>query len=180
MAALLEKSATYIFNSDPVSGAQNTSADGSSFQVTTNSPIRIPRDAIDCKMGVIQAAVWNTSPNISSTFNNNLFKFTTSVAPAGTHTITIPEGLYSVAALSSYLSSQFVNFGYPSNLITISGNEATGQSTVTFLTLGDSVDFTIPNTVRTILGFNSVVIAAPSANYTFFSNNPAQFNRVNS
>jgi len=31
------------------------------------------------------------------------------VAPAGTHTITIPDGLYSVVALSSYLSSQFVN-----------------------------------------------------------------------
>ena len=180
MAVLLEKSSTYIFNSDTVAGAQNVSADGSMFQVTTASPITIPRDAIDCKIGVIQANIWNTSPNIAVAFSNNLFKFTTTVAPAGTHTITIPDGLYSVAALTSYLSSQFVNLTYPSNLITIAGDDATGFSTVTFLTSGDSADFTIANTVRDILGFAAVVITAPSANYTFFSTSQAQFNRVNS
>ena len=180
MAVLLEKSNTYIFNSDTVAGAQNVSVDGSMFQVTTASPIKIPRDAIDCKIGVIQANVWNTSPNIAAAFSNNLFKFTTSVAPSGTHTLTIPDGLYSVAALTSYLSSQFVNLTYPSNLISISGDDATGFSTITFLTSGDSVDFTIANTIRNILGFGAVVITAPSANYTFFSTSQAQFNRVNS
>src|SRR5690348_4799178 len=119
MSVILKKSASYVFNSDTSAGAQNVSADGSMFQISLSSPLRIPRDAVDVKMGVIQANIWNTSPNISAAFGNNLFKFTTSVAPAGTHTITIPDGLYSVAVLSSYLSSQFVNLGYPSNLITI-------------------------------------------------------------
>ena len=123
---------------------------------------------------------YGISPNIAATFGNNNFTFTTSVAPAGTHSITIPDGLYSVAALNSYLSSQFVNLGYPSNLITIGGNDATGQSTLTFLTNGDSVDFTVATSVASLMGFNAAVLTAPSANYTFFSDNPAQFNRVNS
>lgn len=180
MSAILQKSLSYIFNSDPAAGAQNVSADGSSFQVTLNSPLKIPRDAIDVQMGLIQSAIWNTSPNIAAAFGNNNFTFTTSVAPAGTHSITIPDGLYSVEALNTYLSSQYVNLGYPANLITIGGNDSTGQSTVTFLTNGDSVNFTIATSVAPLLGFNPIVITAPSTNYTFFSNNPASFNRVNS
>lgn len=180
MAAILQKNVSFIFNSDPAAGAQNVSADGSSFQVTLNSPLKIPKDAINVQMGLIQSSIWNTSPNIAASFNNNNFTFTTSVAPAGTHSITIPDGLYSVQALNSYLSSQFVNLGYPANLITIGGNDSTGQSTATFLTNGDSINFTVPTSVAPLLGFNAAVITAPSANYTFFSNNPATFNRVNS
>jgi len=139
------------------------STHGSMFSVSLSSPLRIPRDAVDVKMGVIQAAIWNTSPNIAASFGNNNFTFTTSVAPAGTHSITIPDGLYSVAALDSYLSSQFVNLGYPSNLITIGGNDATGQSTLTFLTNGDSVDFTVATSVASLMGFNAAVLTAPKA-----------------
>lgn len=178
-AALLERTISYIFNSDPASGSQNLSADGSTFQVSLNDPIRIPAGAVNCTAGVIQASPWNSSPNIAASFSNNLFRFTTTVAPAGTYTITIPDGLYSVPGLNAYLSGQFVNLGLPANLISISGNDATQKSVVTILTTGDSIDFTIANSVRTVLGFNSIVITAPSANYSFFSNNTASFNRVN-
>jgi hypothetical protein len=180
MAVLLSKSVSYIFNSDPVSGSQNLSADGSTFQVSLNDPIRIPAGAVDCKAGVIQAAIWNTAYNISAGFNNNKFKFTTSVAPAGTYTITIADGLYSVALLQTFIATSLVNLGLPSGLFTISGDTATQKSVVTILTSGDSVDFTVANSVRQVLGFNSVVITAPSANYSFYSNNTAAFNRVNS
>ncbi len=131
-------------------------------------------------MGVLQSSVWNTSPNIAAEFNNNVFKFTTSEAPADTYTWTIPDGLYSLAGLNSYFASQFTNLGLPSNLITLSGDSATQKSIVTFLTSGDSVDFTVANSVREVLGFNSVVITAPSSNYSFYSNNEAEFNRINS
>lgn len=178
--ALLERSVCLIFNSDTTAGAENVSADGSSFQVTLDNPIRIPHDAVDCSVGVLQANIWNTSPNISAAAANNIFTFTTSSAPAGTYNWAIPDGLYSVAGLNSYLSSQFVNIGLPANLITISGNQSTQKSIITFLTAADSVDFTVANSVRQVLGFNAVVITAPSANYSFFSNNTAAFNRVNS
>lgn len=177
--ALLDRSQSFIFNSDPASGASNVSADGSQFSVTLNSPIKIPKDALDCTVGVLQSAVWNTSYNIAASFGNNAFRFTTLSAPANTYSIVIPDGLYSVAGLNSYLSSQFVNLTLPANLITIGGNTATQKSIVTFLTSGDSIDFTVQNSVRGILGFGAVVITAPSANYSFFSPNTAQFNRVN-
>jgi hypothetical protein len=180
MAVLLEKSLSYIFNSDPASGAQNVSADGSVFQVSLNTPISIPKSAIDCSAGVIQAAIWSTSPNIAADFKNNQFEFTTTAAPAGTYTLTIPDGLYSVAGLNSYFSSQFTNLGLPSNLITLSGDSATQKSILTFSVSGDSIDFTIANSVREVLGFNAAVITAPSAGYSFFSDNTAAFNRVNS
>jgi len=87
--------------------------DGNEFQVTLNTPLTIPASAVNCQAGVIQASVWNTSPNIAVDFTNNSFRFTTAVAPAGTYTITIPDGLESVAGLNSYLSGQFVNLGLP-------------------------------------------------------------------
>lgn len=178
--ALLERLQSFIFNSDSKSGAENVSSDGSMFTVTLNSPIKIPKDAVDCTVGVLQSAIWNTSYNIAASFGNNAFRFTTTAAPAGTYTLVIPDGLYSVAGLNSYLSSQFVNLTLPANLITIGGNTATQKSIVTFLTNGDNVDFTIPNSVAGVLGFGAVVITAPSANFSFFSNSTAQFNRVNS
>ena len=177
---LLKRSVNFIFNSDPTSGSQNLSADGSSFQVSLNTPISIPKGAVDAQAGVLQAAVWNTAANISADFESNQFPFTTSVAPAGTFPFTIPDGLYSLSGLNSYFSSQFGNLGLPSNLISLSGDSATQKSILTFLTNGDDADFTIANSVREVLGFNSAVITAPSAGYSFFSDNVAQFNRVNS
>ena len=178
--ALLEKTQSFICNSEAKSGAQSVSADGSVFSVTLNSPIKIPKDALDCTVGVLQSAIWNTSYNIAAGFFNNNLRFTTTAAPAGSYNIVIPDGLYSVAGLNSFLSSQFVNLTLPANLITIGGNSATQKSIVTFLTNGDSIDFTFPNSVNTVLGFSAAVITAPSANYSFFSTNTASFNRVNS
>ena len=180
MAALLTQTLPYIFNSDINAGAENVSADGSSFQVSLHDPITIPKGAVDCKVGVVSASVWNSSLNIAASYGNNTFTFTTTAAPAGTYTFVIPDGLYSVDGLSSYLASQFVNLTLPSNLITISGENATQKSIITFLKSGDSINFTLVNSLRQLLGFNALVITAPSANYSFFSNNVAAFKRINS
>ena len=180
MAVLLEKTFSYIFNSDTASGAQQVSADGSVFSVTLNLPISIPRGAIEASAGVLQANIWNTSPNIAASFGNNIFTFTTTQMPAGTYTLTIPDGLYSIDGLNTYLSSQFVNLGLPSNLFTIGGDFATQSTILTIGFSGDSVNFTVANSVRTVLGFNSEVLTAPSNDYSFYSENPAVFNRNNS
>lgn len=180
MAVLLEKNLSYIFNSDPISGSENLSSDGSSFQVTLNLPISIPKNAVDATAGVLQASIWNTSPNISPAFGNNIFTFTTTQAPSGTYTINIPAGLYSIEGLNTYLSSQFVNLGLPATLISLGGDSSTQKSILTFEFSGDSVDFTIPNSVNTVLGFNSEVLTAPSNNFSFYSENTAAFNRNNS
>jgi hypothetical protein len=180
MSAILKKQVSYIFNSDPTSGAQNVSTDGSSFQVSLNYPIAIPRSAIDAEGAIISASIWNTSPNIAAAFGNNIFRFTTFQAPAGTYTITIPDGLYSVEGLNAYLSSQFVNIGLPANLISIAGDDATQKTLLTIEFKNDSVDFTVANSVRTVLGFNAAVLTAPSNGFTFLSDTQAAFNRNNS
>lgn len=179
--SLLTKEQSYIFSSSAAAGATAISADGSGFSVVFTDPLVIPKaSVVDCSVGVVQANIWYTSPNISTDFKNNIFEYTTSEAPAGTISLAIPQGLYSLAGLNSYLSSQFVNVGHPANLITISGDDATQKTILTFLTSGDSVDFTVPNSVREILGFNSAVVTAPSNNYNFYSDEPGNFNRVNS
>ena len=57
---------------------------GSRFSVQMNYPLYIHNGAKDATCEVIQASIWNTSPNISPSFNNDMF-----VAFDGTNTIYI-------------------------------------------------------------------------------------------
>lgn len=180
MSVILEKETAYFFSSDTTVGATQVGNNGSTFAVALNSPIMIPKGAISCEVGVYSAAIWYVNPNISVQLTNNQFRFTTSNAPAGTYTITFPDGLYSLSGLNSTLSNLITNLGLPSNLFVLSGDDATQKTIITFLTAGDSVDFTIPNSLRFILGFNSAVYTAPSNNFNQFSDNPAAFNTDNS
>jgi hypothetical protein len=182
MSVLIKKHMSYYFSSNPSSGAENVSANGSQFSVSLNSPIQIPSSAVVCEVGVSQASIWNTSFNIASEFGNNIFEFTTGNAGnPGTHTITIIDGLYSLEGLNSFLSIEFSNLGLPSGLITISGDDATQRTVLTFSDAGDQVDFTVANSCRNILGFNARLSPATpqAAGYSDYSDNAAAFNRNN-
>jgi hypothetical protein len=165
-----------FFNSAPGAGALQRSADGSQFSVYLDTPINIPRAAQSITVSCTQAAIWYTTPNISAQFGNNIFAFTVG---GGFHQLTIPDGLYSVADLSSYIATSCVNLGLPANSISLTGNASTGQLLITIAVAGDSVDLTSPNSVRTVLGFDAGIYTAPSNGYTFAGQNPAAFNRVN-
>lgn len=180
MSVLIEKEQSYFFSSDTTVGASNVANNGSTFAVALNNPLSIPNGAVDCSVAVNTAAIWYVNPNISAALMNNMFTFTTSSAPAGLHTITIPDGLYSLDELNSVVSNANENLGLPSDLFTFSGDDATQSTIITFLNSGDSIDFTIANSLRFILGFNSAVYTAPSANYNLYSPNPAAFNTDNS
>jgi hypothetical protein len=139
--------------------------------------LSLPKNAVNATLSIIQASIWNTSPNISPSFNNNIFRFRAS----GTYyTITFPEGLYSLSGFGSFLSIQFANLQLPTNLFVISGDESTQKSIITFLNAGDLIDFQVANSVREILGFNSRVVTANIAAYNEYSDSQANFNRVNS
>ena len=183
MSVIINKQSNFFFSSSITSGAQNVSSDGSQFSVTLNKAIEIPKSAVFCEIGVLQANIWNTSPNISSDFNNNIFKFTTNdTGNPGTHTINISEGLYSLALLHNYLSLQFENLGLPKDLILISGDDSSQKTVLEFKVAGDQVDFTVPNSIRNILGFNSRLspLTPQAANYNDYSDTSAEFNRNNS
>lgn len=181
-AVLIEKQVSLLFSSDPAIGAESVSADGSSFAMTFDTPFVVPASAMNCMAGVISAAVWNTSPNISASFNNNSLTFTTSVAPAGTYTIIIDQGLYSLDALGSYVSIALQNLGLPPDLILFSPNNATQRVGVTLSTAGDSVAIGAANSVGQILGWptGSPAIVALVAGFTQFGPLEAALNRVNS
>lgn len=174
----VKKQSSIFFSSDPLVGAQNVNALGNRFSVQLPRPLSIPRNAVAAQIGILSASIWNTSPNIAILYTNNIFSATIGGL---LHNITIPDGLYSLNDLGNFLSIQFVNSGLAANVITLSGNGATQQSIITYLNAGDTIHWGVASSVAPILGFNgSGDITSPSANWSSFSPNIAQFNRVNS
>ena len=191
MSVLIPKSTSFFFSSDPANKAHNVSVDGSQFTVVMDTPISLPQGAMSATLSVSQASIWNTSYNISAAFSNNVFAFRSvfgapvpDVGPQVpiAYSILLPDGLYSLSGFNAYLSTQFVNLGLPSNLITVTGDDATQKTILTFLLAGDQVDFTVANSVRGILGFDARLapVTAQTAGFNEFSDEPANFNRVNS
>jgi hypothetical protein len=165
------------FTSSPNLGALNISPDGSAFDVELGPPIQVPDSAKNIQLAVVAAAVWNTSPNVSPAFSNDKFTYTTSSAPAGTYTITIPEGLYSLTALGGYLSIEFQANGHSPSLFVLSGASATGQVAITAEVAGDSLDFTAVNSIAPLLGWANAVFTFPVAGGTLFGASVAALNR---
>jgi hypothetical protein len=177
MSVLIPNSTSFFFSSDPANQAQNVSADGSEFTVMLNSPLSLPQGALSASLSVTQASIWNTSFNISAQFNNNVFRFQTGGVFID---LILPDGLYSLSGLNSYLATQFVNRALSANLFVISGDDATQKSVITFLNSGDQVDMSVVNSVRKVLGFNPRLITSLTKGFNEFSDSPANFNRVNS
>jgi hypothetical protein len=117
---------------------------------------------------------------VSAIFGNNVFRFTTAAAPAGTYNIVFPQGLYSLSGIGSFISTQLVNLGLPGSLFVFSGDDATQRVVITFQLAGDSIDFSAANSIGSLLGFNPVPIVAPVANYSVYGDQPANLNRNNS
>ena len=177
MAVVINKVWSAFFNSNPASGSTNQSEDGSKFSVTLNNPLRLPESVVSCKMGVVSASIWNSSPNLSAAFNNNEFRFTVSSTQ---YLITIPDGLYSLSDLSAYLTSQFSIRGLSPPPFSFSANEPTGQVIITYRDATLSLDFT-GNSVGVILGFPSATYPYPQATGgVLYSPAVAKLNRNNS
>ena len=175
---------SYFFSSDPAAGALNVSSDGTQFTVQLSDPLGAPSDAKACHVGVVTGSIWNYSPNIGpglgpAGVDDNKFQYTTSTGTPGTYNITFPTGQYSIAAISSYLATAFVNNGHAANLFVIGGQAATGLSTLTILTLGDTARFEAAGSIASILGFPAVAVVAASAGVTVYGTTQAQLNRVN-
>ena len=182
---MLKRQTSISFNSDPLSGATPIGSDGSQFSVDLNQPLAFdPKRVVSVEAAVLQAAVWNTSPNISPAFQNNVFRFTTSVAPAGTYNIVFPEGLFSLSGVGSFIGIQLVNLGLPANLFLFSGDDATQKAVITIATAGDSVDFSVAGSIGPLLGFSAAAIdnpiVAPVAGFNAFGQSTANLNRNNS
>jgi len=145
---------SHIFSSATENSAINKSDDGSVFSVQLDYPIAFPGDSFDCTAEVVSASVWNTVPNISIALGNNKF-YIFNGGDITLHTVTLPNGLYSVSSLNSQISKTLVNQGLPSDLVILTGNQSTQRVVLTFSAIGSYADFTGANSCRGLLGFDS-------------------------
>ena len=167
-------------NSDPSNGAENVSANNARFEITLEQPIRIPARAIDIRVKVEEATVWNTVFNISAVLGNNkMYIFEDGV---GNNTITIPDGTYSSTTLSNAINREYETVG-SSGLVSLEEDLAT-QKVILVIdgTLagagGASVDFTPADTFRDVVGFNSQVVGPFTAVVKTLADNEAAFNNI--
>jgi len=171
---------SYIFSSDEKNGAQNVNNDGNEFSVNLNDPLSIPKNAINCTLEVVSGAIWYVQPNVSEEIKNNNIHFTHNAAPFAW---VIPDGLYALSDLNAYLSREFVAEGLPDDLFVFSGDSATQKSILTFNYAGTQIDFTVPDSVNSLLGFADLLYPqfVPSvAGESFASQDTAAFNRLSS
>lgn len=167
-----------IFSSDPANGAYAINSSGNEFSVALNNPIAIPKNAANCTLEVQAANVVWVMPNISEAIGNNLLTFE---HEAKTYELTIPDGLYSLPDLISTLSLQFVANGLPSDLIVLDADNSSQRVVIIFTYAGTQIDFTVPNSINSILGFNSIKypLFVPSiATESYTGESSAAFNRV--
>ena len=180
--ALVRKTAPFFFNSDPTAGARNISVDGSRFDIQMDTPVSVPREAVGVNLSVVQATIWNTAHNFSAEIGNNIFKYSyLGVA----YTLTIPDGQYSLDAFETFVHNDFVERGFPADLIDFYEDSATQKVVLIFKTPQNTyVDFTVANSCREVFGFESrLAPLQPNTQTTPLAeaaDNIAAFNRVNS
>ena len=185
----MSRKACYIFSSSPSQGAKNIQDNGSRFSVQMNYPLHVPIGAQNATCEVIQANIWNTSPNISPSFNNDMF-----VAFDGTNMIRIQveKGLYDITTLVSQLEIQWNSYlavdgkttvAYQwASLFLISGNDSTQKVSIAFenlMAVNIYIDWT-QTTLRSILGFESTSPQKPLVyKGSLTADNTADFNNLN-
>ena len=185
----MSRKACYIFSSSPSQGAKNIQDNGSRFSVQMNYPLHVPPGAQNATCEVIQANIWNTSPNISPSFNNDMF-----VAFDGTNMIRIQveKGLYDITTLVSQLEIQWNSYlavdgkttvAYQwASLFLISGNDSTQKVSIAFenlMAVNIYIDRT-QTTLRSILGFESTSPQKPLVyKGSLTADNTADFNNLN-
>lgn len=174
-----------IATNDTSLGASSVSSDGSSFTVSLDTPIQISADAYDLHLTAPSSTVWWVIANIE-TGVNDLMKVISdgsgaTPAAVATYNIVIPEGLYDLTGLNNSIQTQLLNAGAEaSGILELSPDEATQKVEIIMTNFtGISVDFTIAQTFRDILGFNSQIVGPNvTVNFTFLADNTANFNTI--
>ena len=132
------------------------SSDKSSFDTRFNPAIELDKDKI-YEIALVNLETYYSFPNIEET--NNVFTYSNDNDNIP-HKIIIPEGSYELADLNNTIQHEmrkrghydFVNEEY---FINISANTNTLKS-VLIIEPGYQVDFTQPNSLSKVLGFNSL------------------------
>ncbi len=168
---------TLLLTSDQNNGAENVSADGSSFEVVLNEDLQLPIDALYANVKVDSATIWNVVPNILTGVNDK-FYLDDNATP---FVVTIDQGLYDLPSLAAEIDRQLVNLGADSGLLTFIGDNSTQRVTIQFNKIGLQIDFAQSDTMRAILGFDSrfsPVAASTIVGQTDDADSVAAFNNI--
>ena len=189
------KSECYMFNSSSLSGAINKSKNNDQFTVNFNpNPLFIPAGAINPRIEIIGASIWNNSPNVITGKND---KFVIQ-DPSGKHSINIEEGLYDVSSLYQQICLQFNNktenqmyFETFESVFKFIPNYSTQKLTIEFeyldnATLNQVQILWNESTITELLGFTASSPTRPTkvstqfVNYSITGDTYAKFNAYNS
>lgn len=182
MSILEEHEIPIIITSDVNAGAQNKSADGSTFEIILEDAIDIPAQAKSCIIQVQETTVWWTIPNIITGVNDTFY-----VEHGGTpYVAVIPQGLYDLPGLNEALNRELTDpaVGAPANLITFLADEPTQKVVIKLNLATTQVDFSVArtDTFRDLLGFDPQFIpaAGPSGAVDFqqIADNIADFSSI--
>jgi len=106
--------------------------------------------SLDYEVALVDIETYYSFPNVSS--DNNHLRFSTD-GGNNWRVMVIPTGAYSIKALNTEINDQLSAAGHR-NKIQIRGIEATLRCEMK-ISDGVTVDFTYPNSINTILGFDS-------------------------
>ena len=181
---LVPEEISILVSSNPNQGAQNVSADGSTFQIQLQDGIKVPADAKNVTVSVEEATVWWVVPNIITGQNDTFYITAPDTSDVLTNYISvIPQGLYDLSGLNNALLRDLENQGAkinPEPVLSLSPDDATQKVNIRTNYIGVSIDFTPNNTPREILGYDAQVYGpATQAPQNFLAPNVAQFNQVN-
>ena len=101
-------------------------------------------------MEVSTATIWNTSPNIGPSFNNNALVYL--IAGVTQAPIVFPVGQYSLSNINQAVSNELTNRGQDPTLFQFSGDNAT-QSIIVVFKKTIQLNFAAANSMGSVLGF---------------------------
>jgi len=167
----LKEEIPILVSSDPLSGNSNLSMDGSFFSVQLEDEgLKVPKDARNCNIEVINASIWNSVPNIVTGVEDKFYI----QGPDNTGTLTsyvveIPQGLYSVNNLIEFIEQDLANQGAAveingkaTNLVDFQTNTATQKIVLKINYPNVVIDFSPADSIDNILGFQDEVVSVPS------------------
>jgi hypothetical protein len=181
MSTIVQSANSYFITTAAGQLDENVTVSADKSRVTLNleRPNNFSSASVYTTIEVEEASIWNTSPNISAALANNKFDYLIGGVPQPS--ITIPDGLYSVSTLNAEIVRQISNVPNPSTTVTMTGNSST-QKVILIFDATVQVDFTQPNSVRPVLGFNATLepaAPAPFNGFTVEAPNIAAFNNTN-
>lgn len=158
----IEYQIPFIVSSSSASGASNIRSDGSTFEINLETPLIIPNEAKYVQVHVQSATVWFNTYNILAGVNDQFKLSYDDGVLAVDYNLTIEAGIYDLDHLSAAIQRELNDAGGESSWISLTGDSSTQKTVIQFnetaTTGGLRIDFTIANTFREVLGFDSRLV----------------------